>query len=98
MKSIALELASHSIRVNIINPTNCDTDMIQNRAVRRLFLPDVKDPACEQAAPIFSTLNALPIPWIEACDVSNALAFLVLDEARYITGIMLPVDAGFQLL
>jgi (+)-trans-carveol dehydrogenase len=31
---------------------------------------------------------------VEAVDVANALLFLVSDEARYITGVALPVDAG----
>ena len=39
-------------------------------------------------------LNALPIPWVEPVDISNAVLFLASDEARYITGVTLPVDAG----
>jgi (+)-trans-carveol dehydrogenase len=39
-------------------------------------------------------MNALPIPWVEPVDISNALLFLASDEARYITGVTLPVDAG----
>ena len=39
-------------------------------------------------------LNALPIPWVEPRDISNAVLFLASDEARYITGVTLPVDAG----
>ena len=38
--------------------------------------------------------NVLGIPWIEPIDVSNALLFLASDDARYITGVTLPVDAG----
>ena len=38
--------------------------------------------------------NALPIPWVEPVDISNAVLFLASDEARYITGVTLPVDAG----
>ncbi|WP_291085721.1 SDR family oxidoreductase, partial [Dietzia sp. UBA5065] len=34
------------------------------------------------------------VPWVESIDISNAVAFLVSDEARYITGVSLPVDAG----
>jgi (+)-trans-carveol dehydrogenase len=39
-------------------------------------------------------MNALPVPWIEPGDVSNAVLFLASDEARYVTGISLPIDAG----
>jgi NAD(P)-dependent dehydrogenase (short-subunit alcohol dehydrogenase family) len=36
----------------------------------------------------------LPIPWVTAEEISNAVLFLASDEARYITGVALPVDAG----
>jgi (+)-trans-carveol dehydrogenase len=39
-------------------------------------------------------MNALPVPWVDPVDISNALLFLASDEARYITGVSLPVDAG----
>jgi len=41
------------------------------------------------------SINALPVPWLESVDISNAALFLASDEARYITGVTLPVDAGF---
>jgi len=97
VKALALELAEHRIRVNSIHPTNCDTDMIQNPALRKAFLPDSPNPTREESVPVYQSLNALPLPWIEPRDISDAIAFLVSDEGRYITGIQLPVDAGFQL-
>ncbi|GAY07248.1 mycofactocin-coupled SDR family oxidoreductase [Pseudonocardia sp. N23] len=96
MQTLALELAPHFIRVNTIHPTNCDTDMIQNPAMRKAFVPDSEHPTREESEPAYTALNALPIPWIEPRDISNAIAFLASDEGRYITGISLPVDAGFQ--
>jgi NAD(P)-dependent dehydrogenase (short-subunit alcohol dehydrogenase family) len=39
--------------------------------------------------------NLLPVPAIDPVDVSNAVLFLVSDAGRYITGVTLPVDAGF---
>jgi (+)-trans-carveol dehydrogenase len=48
----------------------------------------------DEVAPAFQTLNALPVPWVEPIDISNAVLFLASDEARYITGVTLPVDAG----
>lgn len=95
MKTLALELAPHSIRVNTIHPTGVATDMILNEATFKLFLPDEEHPTKEQAAPVFATTNALPIPWVEAIDISNALVFLASDEARYVTGTELKVDAGY---
>jgi (+)-trans-carveol dehydrogenase len=94
MRTLALELAADSIRVNAICPTTVDTPMILNEATYRLFRPDLDDPSVDDAAESFMTMNALPVRWVEARDISNALLFLASDEARYITGVALPVDAG----
>lgn len=94
MRTLALELAPHSIRVNSLHPTSVDTDMILNDSTYRMFRPDLDHPTMDDAADVFVTVNALPVKWVEAIDVSNALLFLASDEARYITGVALPVDAG----
>lgn len=94
MRTLALELAPHMIRVNSIHPTQVDTPMIMNETTMRLFRPDLEHPTREDFAVASQSMNALPIPWVEAVDISNALLFLASDEARYITGVPLPVDAG----
>jgi (+)-trans-carveol dehydrogenase/(-)-trans-carveol dehydrogenase len=94
MRTLALELAPHSIRVNSIHPTQVDTPMIQNEATYRLFRPDLEHPTKDDFAPASQAVNALPIPWVEPVDISNAVLFLASDEGRYITGVTLPVDAG----
>jgi (+)-trans-carveol dehydrogenase len=94
MRTLALELAPHMIRVNSVHPTSVNTDMVHNDATYRLFAPDIENPTGEQVAPRFGEMNALPINWVEARDISNAVLFLASDEARYITGVTLPVDAG----
>ena len=94
MRTLALELAPDMIRVNSVHPTQVDTEMIQNEATYRLFMPDNPNPTREDFAPASQAMNALPIPWVEAVDISNAVLFLASDEARYITGVTLPVDAG----
>ncbi len=94
MRSVANEFAGHRIRVNSIHPTLVNTIMIQNEQVWALFDPDNPHPSREAAAPVFQTINALPVPWVEPVDISNAVLFLASDEARYITGVTLPVDAG----
>ena len=94
MKTLALELAPHFIRVNSIHPTQVDTPMIQNEATWRLFRPDLDHPARADFEPASQAMNVLPIPWVEPVDISNAVLFLASDEARYITGVPLPVDAG----
>jgi (+)-trans-carveol dehydrogenase len=94
MKTLALELASDMIRVNTVNPTQVPTPMIMNDPTKEVFVPDVVDPTDEHLAQASQALQVLPIPWVEAVDVSNAILFLSSDEARYITGVALPIDAG----
>jgi (+)-trans-carveol dehydrogenase len=94
MRTLALELAPHMIRVNSLHPGSVNTDMIHNNATYALFRPDLERPTRADTMPAFLGLNALPIPWVEPVDISNALLFLASDEGRYITGVPLPVDAG----
>ena len=94
MRSLAKELAPHNVRVNTVHPTNVDTLMIQNPLVRGKFRPDLENPTREEFAAAAMTMNMLAIPWIEPVDVANAALFLSSDEARYITSVALPVDAG----
>jgi SDR family mycofactocin-dependent oxidoreductase len=98
MRSLALELARHSIRVNSIHPTQVNTAMTINPSTFRVFRPDLPDPQIEDFMPASQALHALPTPWVEPIDISNALLFLSSDEARYITGVALPVDAGNLLV
>jgi SDR family mycofactocin-dependent oxidoreductase len=96
VKSVAREVAGQGVTVNAICPTNCDTDMIHNQPFYELFAPDVENPTKEQAVPGFLSLNAIPVPWIDPIDISNAMMFLASDEARYITGEALHVSAGWN--
>ncbi|WP_028921810.1 mycofactocin-coupled SDR family oxidoreductase [Pseudonocardia acaciae] len=94
MRTLAVELAPHSIRVNSVHPTTVDTPMVNNDVVPGLFLPGVENPTMRDAEPIMKSINALPVPYLEAAEVSNAVLWLASDEARYVTGVTLPVDAG----
>jgi SDR family mycofactocin-dependent oxidoreductase len=94
MRSLAKELAPHNVRVNTVHPTNVDTPMIQNDHVRGAFRPDLEYVTREQFAEAACSMNMLAIPWVEPVDVANACLFLASDEARYITAVTLPVDAG----
>jgi SDR family mycofactocin-dependent oxidoreductase len=98
MRTLALELAPDMIRVNSVHPTSVNTDMIQNAATYALFAPDLdeKDRTKERLVERFQAINALPIPWVEPADISNAVLWLASDESRYVTGVTLPVDAGFM--
>ena len=96
MKTLALELAPEMIRVNSVHPTSVDTDMIHNEQTYGTFRPD-KAPGevtRDDVGEAFQSLNALPVRWVEPVDISNAILFLVSDDARYVTGVQLPVDAG----
>jgi SDR family mycofactocin-dependent oxidoreductase len=93
-KSWAIELAPYGIRVNSIHPTNVDTLMIQNEPTYHLFSPDLESPSHDDFVNAAQGITLLPVPWVEASDISNAVLFLVSDEGRYITGISLPIDAG----
>ncbi|TMD03212.1 MAG: NAD(P)-dependent oxidoreductase [Chloroflexi bacterium] len=90
MRTLVNELSAHRIRVNCVNPTTVDTDMVQNEAGYAVFGATDR----EGAAQVLLMLNALPVPWVEAIDVSNAVLFLASDESRYVTGLSLTVDAG----
>jgi len=97
MHDLARELASREIRANVVHPTNVNTDMLQSEVMYRSFRPDLEHPTREDATPAFYSQQAMPIPWVEPVDISNAVLFLASDEARYVTGMQLRVDAGGYL-
>jgi SDR family mycofactocin-dependent oxidoreductase len=87
MRSYANNLAPHSIRVNSVHPTGVRTPMVVNDVMAEFL---AQDPSLSDAM-----ANALPVDMVEPVDISNAIVWLVSDDARYVTGITLPVDAGF---
>lgn len=93
MQNLATYLAPEWIRVNTIHPTGVASGMTINDAMAALM---------EQAAAggdnaIAGMQNALPLPMLQPEDVANAVAFLVSEEAKFITGIQWPLDAGFTV-
>jgi SDR family mycofactocin-dependent oxidoreductase len=87
MRSYANNLAPHSIRVNSVHPTGVNTPMVVNEAMQEFL---AQDPSLGNAM-----ANALPVDMVEPVDISNAILWLVSDDARYVTGVTVPVDAGF---
>ncbi len=94
---LALQLASHMIRVNAIHPTNCDTTLLMNDDIYRAFRPDLKKPTREDAVKAFPAMQAMPIPFIDPIDISHLMVYLASEESRYMTGQNLRVDAGAML-
>ena len=87
MRNFAMELAPYSIRVNTVHPTGVNTTMVNNPQMEAFLgaFPDA----------VSSLTNMLPVEMLKPRDISDAIAFLVSDHAKYITGVTLPVDAGF---
>ena len=98
MRSLAVELGQHHIRVNSVLPTNVNTPMFMNEGTFKMFRPDLENPTAADVEPIAAQfMHVLPHGWIEPEDVSNAILFLASDESRYITGVPLPIDLGALL-
>lgn len=89
MRTLAHELAPHNIRVNSVHPTGVNTPMIVNDWMQQVFAADPGSAA--------NLANLLPVPMVEPADISNAILWLVSDDARYVTGVALPIDAGFTI-
>ncbi|WP_243770062.1 mycofactocin-coupled SDR family oxidoreductase [Amycolatopsis acidicola] len=90
MKAYAVGLAKESIRVNTVHPTGVDTPMIENPSLGDYFAEHQQDQAM--------MANALPVELLPPGDISDAVLWLASDAARYVTGVALPVDAGFHVL
>jgi SDR family mycofactocin-dependent oxidoreductase len=92
-KQMAAALAEHSIRVNVIHPTGVASGMTMNTAMATL----AAQAAAGGQSSIAAMQNAMPIDILQPEDISDAVAFLVSDHAKWITGVSLPVDAGFSV-
>lgn len=97
MRTFAVELGQHSIRVNAVCPTNVNTPMFMNERTMKLFRPDLENPGPDDLAVAAQFMHTLPVGWVEPIDISNAVLFLASDESRYITGLPVTVDAGSML-
>ena len=97
VEQMALALAPRFIRVNCIHPTNVNTHLLHNDGLYSVFRPDLEHPTREDVEPAFTMFQAMPIPYVEPVDISNLVLFLASQEARYITGQQIRVDAGSLL-
>ncbi len=97
VRALAKQLAPRLIRVNAVHPSNCNTAMLHNEGMYRLFRPDLEQPTEDDVQDAFATIQAMPVPYVEPADVSAAVVFLASDESRYVTGLQMTVDAGAAL-
>ncbi len=94
MRTFAVELGAQNIRVNSVHPTNVNTPLFMNDPTMKLFRPDLENPGPDDMKVVGQLMHTLPIGWVEPEDIANAVLFLASDEARFITGVTLPVDGG----
>lgn len=94
VKTLAKEVAAHGITVNAVCPATVDTDMVHNPALYGLFCPDLDEPTRDDVTPRYEKMNPMGVPWADAQDVSDAVLYLVSDEARRVTGTTLDVCMG----
>jgi len=92
-KQLAATLAEHSIRVNIVHPTGVASGMTMNPAMAELAAQAMAG----DGGGLSAMQNAMPVQILQPEDISDAIAFLVSDQAKWITGVSLPVDAGFSV-
>jgi (+)-trans-carveol dehydrogenase len=94
-QTLANEVAKQQIRVNVICPGTVGTPMVTANEVQfKLFRPDLEAPTLEDCKPVYEMIMPMGHAWVDVEDISNAVVFLASDEARYVTGIVLPVDQG----
>jgi SDR family mycofactocin-dependent oxidoreductase len=93
MQVLANQHASEMIRVNTIHPTGVLSGMTQNPAMEAL----IAQAAAGGKNAISQMQNALPIEILQPENIADAVAWLVSDEAAYVTGVQLPLDAGFAV-
>ncbi|SDC66990.1 mycofactocin-coupled SDR family oxidoreductase [Rhodococcus tukisamuensis] len=93
-KSAALDLAKFGITVNAIAPGNISTPMIHNDALYSLMRPDLDAPTMDDVAPVFESLHAQPVPWLDPFEITRAVLFFAAEASAHITGTVLPIDAG----
>jgi SDR family mycofactocin-dependent oxidoreductase len=87
MRTFAQELAPHRIRVNTVHPTGVATPMTESEMMTSKF---AASPALME-----NFANLLPVDALQPTDLSDAVLWLASDAAQYITGVTLPVDAGY---
>lgn len=91
---LAQVYAAQRIRVNVIHPTNVETDMMDNKFMYRAFRPDVKNPTREDLIPALEKKSPMGVAWLPPSHVSELVLYLASDEAQWVTGQQIKLDGG----
>jgi len=94
IKTLALELGSSGVTANVLCPTTVDTPMVHNAPMYGLFAPDIAEPSKETVTPRYAAMNPMRVPWLDPQEIADAMAFLVSDAARHVSGLVFEVSAG----
>jgi SDR family mycofactocin-dependent oxidoreductase len=94
VKTLALELGSSGVTVNVICPTTTDTPMVHNPQMYGLFAPDIANPDMESVRPRYEAMNPMRVAWLDPQELADVAAFLVSDAGRHISGAVFEVSAG----
>jgi (+)-trans-carveol dehydrogenase len=94
VKALAADLADDWIRVNAVCPSSVETPLFVNDFNIGRFVPEKENPTVADMEKKARALNQLPVSWLQPDAISKAILFLASDDAAYVTGVALPVDAG----
>ena len=94
MQALAIELAPSGIRVNAVCPGNVATPMLHNQFLQSLFAGGKPDATKDDMVFPAKAMSLQEVPWVEPEAISNGVLYLLSDEAKYVTGIALPIDTG----
>jgi SDR family mycofactocin-dependent oxidoreductase len=94
VRVMAKEMAPRGVRVNAVLPGNANTPMFSNEWMRELYVPEEPEPSQEQFLARARAGIPMGIPYVEPSDVTEAVVWLASPAARYVTGVLLPVDGG----
>ncbi len=92
-KSLALEVATVGITVNVVCPCTVATPMVLRDEMYKLFAPDLEDPDQKAVLDRFRRVNPIPEPWLQAEDVTRAVMYFVNDPGTT-TGEVLEIGLG----